>query len=111
MERLAGQRQVGFAEGFVLGGVGVHQLCHILRVGFPVHDQLGLAHLPSHANFVMHRIRGELTEYNRRMLDTGFRVGRPFPPMLDHSRVSLGLPEDMERFAEALRGFRARAWV
>lgn len=74
-------------------------------------DDLGLAHLPSHTNFVMHRIRGELTDYIARMREAGFQVGRPFPPMLDHSRVSLGLPEEMERFAEALRGFRARSWV
>jgi hypothetical protein len=31
--------------------------------------------------------------------------------MLDHSRVSLGLPSEMERFADALRGLRARSWV
>jgi histidinol-phosphate aminotransferase len=74
-------------------------------------DSLGLTHLPSHTNFVMHQIRGELTEYIARMREAGFQVGRPFPPMLDHSRVSLGLPSEMERFVEALRGFRARSWV
>ena len=74
-------------------------------------DTLGLTYLPSHTNFVMHRIRGELTDYIARMREAGFQVGRPFPPMLDHSRVSLGLPEEMERFVEALRGFRARSWV
>ncbi|MFI5280787.1 MAG: pyridoxal phosphate-dependent aminotransferase [Gemmatimonadales bacterium] len=74
-------------------------------------DSLGLTYLPSHANFVMHRIRGDLSEYIARMREAGFQVGRPFPPMLDHSRVSLGLPEEMERFVEALRGFRARSWV
>ncbi|MFI5213753.1 MAG: pyridoxal phosphate-dependent aminotransferase [Gemmatimonadales bacterium] len=74
-------------------------------------DSLGLTHLPSHTNFVMHQIRGELTDYIARMREAGFQVGRPFPPMLDHSRVSLGLPEEMERFVEALRGFRARSWV
>jgi histidinol-phosphate aminotransferase len=74
-------------------------------------DSLGLTHLPSHTNFVMHQIRGELTDYIARMREAGFQVGRPFPPMLDHSRVSLGLPSEMERFVEALRGFRARSWV
>ena len=74
-------------------------------------DELGLAHLPSHTNFVMHQIRGELNDYIARMREAGFQVGRPFPPMLDRSRVSLGLPEEMERFVEALRSFRARSWV
>ena len=74
-------------------------------------DELDLAHLPSHTNFVMHRIRGELAAYIQHMREAGFLVGRPFPPMLDHSRVSIGLPEEMEQFVEALRAFRARAWV
>ncbi len=74
-------------------------------------DSLGLTYLPSHTNFVMHRIRGELTDYIARMREAGFQVGRPFPPMLDHSRVSLGLPSEMEAFVQALRGFRARSWV
>jgi histidinol-phosphate aminotransferase len=38
-------------------------------------------------------------------------VGRPFPPMLRYSRVSLGLPSEMEQWAETLRSFRSRGWV
>jgi histidinol-phosphate aminotransferase len=45
------------------------------------------------------------------MSDAGFAVGRPFPPMTDWSRLSIGLPEDMSRFAETLRGFRTRDWI
>lgn len=74
-------------------------------------DELELEHLPSHTNFVMHRIRGDLGVYNRRMEEHGILVGRPFPPMTGHSRVSIGLPEEMERFAETLRMFRRRGWV
>jgi histidinol-phosphate aminotransferase len=81
------------------------------RITCEVLDELGLEYIPSHTNFVMHRIPGELREYNRRMRESGIRVGRPFPPMLDHSRLSLGLPSEMERFAETLRGFRRRGWV
>jgi histidinol-phosphate aminotransferase len=74
-------------------------------------DQLGLAHLPSHTNFVMHRIAGPLPAYIERMREAGFLVGRPFPPMTDYSRVSVGLPEEMEQFAVTLRSFRSRNWV
>ncbi len=74
-------------------------------------DELGLARLPSHTNFIMHRIGGDLTQYIARMREAGFLVGRPFPPMLAYSRVSLGVPEEMGRFVDALRAFRARAWV
>jgi len=74
-------------------------------------DQLGLSYLPSHTNFVMHRIPGEVATYNTRMRDAGFLVGRAFPPMLTYSRVSLGVPDEMERFTRTLRDFRERAWV
>ena len=74
-------------------------------------DQLGLDHLPSQANFLMHRVPGEVETYIRRMREHGVRVGRPFPPMLGYNRLSMGLPEEMERFTEVLRKFRINGWV
>ena len=43
MQGLAGEGEVGLAEGLVLGGVGVHQGGDVLGVGLPAVDQLGLA--------------------------------------------------------------------
>lgn len=74
-------------------------------------DELGLSYLPSHTNFVMHRINGDLETYQKRMLESGIRVGRAFPPMLEYNRLSIGLPEEMGRFAETLRAFRGKGWV
>jgi histidinol-phosphate aminotransferase len=74
-------------------------------------EDLGLEYLPSQTNFMMHRIQGELKEYNARMRDRGLIVGRPFPPMLTYSRVSIGLPEEMRTFTDALRSFRQQGWV
>ena len=74
-------------------------------------DDLGLEHLPSHTNFVMHKIRGDQDQYRARMLEAGFMVGRNFPPMLEYSRLSLGTPGQMERFVETLRDFRSKNWV
>ena len=74
-------------------------------------DELGLDYLPSQANFLMHRIGGDLGTYIERFRMEGITVGRPFPPMLDYNRVSFGLAEDMERWAETLRAFRSRGWV
>lgn len=81
------------------------------RIAYEVLDDLGLEYLPSHTNFVMHRISGDLRQYINRMADAGIRVGRPFPPMLDFNRCSFGLPAEMERWAETLRDFRLKGWV
>jgi histidinol-phosphate aminotransferase len=73
--------------------------------------ELGLSHLPSHTNFVMHEITGDLGAYRNRMRESGFLVGRPFPPLTGHNRLSLGTPEEMVAFVETLREFRTRGWV
>jgi histidinol-phosphate aminotransferase len=74
-------------------------------------DEMGLEYLPSHANFLMHRIPGDLGEYIQRMREEGIRVGRPFPPMTGWNRISFGLPDEMDRWAGALRRFRTMGWV
>lgn len=81
------------------------------QVLFEALAHLDIEYIPSHTNFVMHRIRGPLAQYNDRMLEHGFRVGRPFPPMTDFSRVSMGMPADMERFADTLQTFRTKGWI
>jgi histidinol-phosphate aminotransferase len=81
------------------------------NVAYQVLDELDLDYLPSHTNFVMHRISGDLGLYIRRMAEAGIRVGRQFPPMLDFNRCSFGLPEEMERHAETLREFRRKGWI
>jgi len=43
VQRFARERKVGFAERLVLGGVSMDERGHVLRVGVPVGDQLGLA--------------------------------------------------------------------
>ena len=74
-------------------------------------DELGLEHMPTQANFLMHRINGDLATYRGRMAEAGFLVGRDFPPMLDWNRLSFGLPEDMSRFCDSLRDFRGKGWI
>lgn len=81
------------------------------RVVIRVLDRLGLDYLPSYTNFVMHRIIGDLEVYNNRMREHDIAVGRPFPPLLSHSRVSLGTVEEMEGFTQVLSTFRERGWV
>lgn len=74
-------------------------------------DELGLERMPTQANFLMHRISGDLATYRNRMADAGFLVGRDFPPKLDWNRLSFGLPDDMGRFCDTLRNFRKKGWI
>ncbi len=73
--------------------------------------ELDLGWIPSQTNFVMHRIAGDLDRHIERMKEAGILVGRPFPPLLDHCRVSIGLPEEMERWADQMRRFRKKGWA
>ena len=79
----------------------VHQTC----------DELGLDYLPTNANFIMHRINGDLGEYRDRMAATGLLVGRDFPPMLEYNRLSFGLPDEMDRWADTIKDFRQKGWI
>ncbi len=92
-------------------GYSVNTNATAKQILYNVLGDLDLSHLPSHTNFVMHRINADLGEYTARMLDAGFIIGRRFPPMLDYNRISIGTPEQMERFAETLRDFRSKGWV
>jgi histidinol-phosphate aminotransferase len=74
-------------------------------------NELGVEYLRSQTNFVMHRIQGDLDTYIKRMKEREIWVGRPFPPMLNYSRVSIGVPEEMRAFSDALRSFRQQRWV
>lgn len=74
-------------------------------------DDLGIEHLPSQTNFLMHRIRGSHATWNQRMLEGGVLVGRAFPPMLGWSRVSIGTPAEMDLHTTNLRAFRAKGWI
>lgn len=81
------------------------------RITYDALDELGLERLPSHTNFVMHRVPGDVTDYIRNMRERGVRVGRPFPPMTRYNRLSFGLPEEMRQFAEILWDGRREGWV
>lgn len=80
-------------------------------VTYRVLDELALERIPSHANFVMHRVPGDIQEYVRRMRTLDVWVGRPFPPMTGYNRLSFGLPEEMKRFGDRLRTARRNGWV
>lgn len=73
--------------------------------------KLNLSFLPSHTNFVMFRIHGEIEEFISRMGEAGIYTGRPFPPMRQYCRISMGLPEEMEYVGRVLLDFRNKGWI
>ncbi|HEX7191190.1 MAG TPA: histidinol-phosphate transaminase [Thermoanaerobaculia bacterium] len=63
----------------------------------------GFEMLPSEANFVMIDVRRDVKPMIAKMRGQGVHVGRLFPAMPHHMRVTIGTPEEMERFAGAFR--------
>ncbi|HEY2828517.1 MAG TPA: aminotransferase class I/II-fold pyridoxal phosphate-dependent enzyme [Thermoanaerobaculia bacterium] len=59
--------------------------------------------LPSETNFVMIDVRRNVKPLIAQMRGEGVQVGRLFPAMPHHLRVTIGTPEEMERFVGAFR--------
>ena len=64
-------------------------------------QRLGYDVIPSEASFFMLHIRRPVEPVIEAFRERGVLVGRPFPPMLEHLRVSVGTDEEMERFMVA----------
>src|SRR5262252_10544862 len=59
--------------------------------------------IPSEANFFMVSIGREIQPVIDEFRAKKVLVGRPFPPMTTHMRVSIGTAEEMERFTKAFK--------
>ena len=66
-------------------------------------EALGYSTIPSEANFFMVHIKRQVQPVIEEFRKKGVLVGRPFPPMLEHLRVSIGTPEEMTRFTTAFK--------
>ena len=64
---------------------------------------LGYETLPSETNFFMVSIGREVVPVIEEFRKKGVAVGRPFPPMTTHMRVSIGTAEEMARFMTAFK--------
>ena len=64
---------------------------------------LGYDCIPSHGNFFMVNLRRPVQPVIEAFRKKGVLVGRPFPPMLEHLRVSIGTPTEIERFQVAFK--------
>jgi histidinol-phosphate aminotransferase len=64
---------------------------------------LGYESIPSETNFFMVHLRKPIVPVIEEFRKKGVLVGRPFPPLNEHLRVSIGTPDEMSRFMVAFR--------
>ena len=69
---------------------------------------LGYEVIPSQANFFMVGLKREVQPVIQAFREETVLVGRPFPPMTQHLRVSVGTQEEMDRFLVAFKKIMAR---
>jgi histidinol-phosphate aminotransferase len=66
-------------------------------------DTLGYRYIPSHANFMMIDLRREVRPIISALRSRGVEVGRPFPALPNHLRVTVGTATEMKMFMSAFR--------
>jgi histidinol-phosphate aminotransferase len=64
---------------------------------------LGYATIPSDANFFMVHLKRPVQPVIEEFRKKGVLVGRPFPPLNEHLRVSVGTADEMGRFTKAFK--------
>ena len=64
---------------------------------------LGYESIPSDANFFMVNVRRPVQPLIDEFKKKGVLVGRPFPPLNEHLRVSVGTADEMARFMVAFK--------
>jgi histidinol-phosphate aminotransferase len=64
---------------------------------------LGFSVIPSQTNFFMVHVKRHVVPLADEFRKKGVLVGRPFPPMTEHLRVSVGTAEEMNRFMTAFK--------
>jgi histidinol-phosphate aminotransferase len=64
---------------------------------------MGYDVIPSDANFFMVHIKREISPVIAEFRQRGVQVGRPFPPMTQYMRVSVGTDEEMAKFTSAFK--------
>ena len=66
-------------------------------------DEMGLKYIPSHTNFVFFQTGKPINKLIDYFKQEGIAIGRPFPPLLDWCRISMGTMEEMEAFGKVLK--------
>ena len=70
-------------------------------------EGMGYSVIPSEANFFMVHLRRPMQPVIAEFRKKGVLVGRPFPPMNEHLRISVGNADEMGRFMMAFKEIMA----
>jgi histidinol-phosphate aminotransferase len=70
-------------------------------------DKLKFTYIPSQANFMMIDMRREVKPLIAAFKDRSVQVGRLFPPLPNHMRVTIGTKPQMERFLTVFKELTA----
>jgi histidinol-phosphate aminotransferase len=65
--------------------------------------KMGLGYIPSQANFLMVDLKRDMGPVVGALRSRGVFAGRPFHPLRQHLRVTVGTMDEMKRFVEELR--------
>jgi histidinol-phosphate aminotransferase len=66
-------------------------------------EAAGLAVPESHANFVFVDIERDIDEFRAACRERGVAIGRPFPPLMSHARISIGTLDEMRQAMDVFR--------
>jgi histidinol-phosphate aminotransferase len=66
-------------------------------------DQMGFKASASEANFIMVDIRRDVRTFQAECRKLGVLVGRPFPPLNTHARISLGTADEMRQAIDVFK--------
>ena len=66
-------------------------------------DKMGCKTIPSQANFIMFDCKRPVVSLIKAMKDRNVHVGRLFPPVPNHMRVTIGKKSEMESFLNTLK--------
>lgn len=71
-------------------------------------EDLGFKVYPSDANFILVDVQRKAEEFQAACRERGIAVGRPFPGLPTHSRISIGTAEEMQKAALVFKAILAK---
>ncbi len=67
-------------------------------------NDAGITARPTYTNFVMADIRRDALKFQEACAKAGVAIGRPFPPLDTHTRISIGTMDEMKRALPVITG-------